>query len=146
MKMYYNYKHLTNTLSPKAIKKLQKIEKGEYPLDLNENIIFTFDLTKVKEDLKTFRENNPEYYCDLGTFSFWTNEKEGKTIVYFKEISIKKMWRILHIFGDALIYIRRVKTHYVACDHFGKIYRKEFFRIWGTCPKYKDTGNYRISR
>lgn len=145
MKMNYNFKHLNQVMSAKAIKKLTKISNGEYPLSLNENIILSFDLTKVKNALHEFRENNPEYaHYTLGSFSFFCNE--DKAIIYFKDISITKMWRILHIFGNALIHIRRVKTHYVDCDSFGKIYRKEYFKIWGNCPKYKDTGNYRIYR
>lgn len=145
MKINYNFKHLKTTLSPKTIKKLQKIEKGEYSLKIDENIVFVFNKDKTIENLKNFRENNPEYsHYDLGSFAFFNKTNNGNFILFFKNITIKKMWRIIHTFGNGLISIQRVKTHYVSCDHFGKIYRKEFFRIWGTCPKYKDTGNYRV--
>lgn len=141
-----NYNHTTEIMSQKAIKKLNNICSNieqYYNYGVNaKDIILTFDKSKVENDLKNIRANNPDNYLvnSIGSYSLY--KSNGNYCLNISEISTKKLWRILHNFGDALISIQRFERRYVSCNYFGKVFRDKYFKIWGSCPKYIDTGNY----
>lgn len=145
-KTIFNYNHTKEIMSPKAIKKLNNIcsnieQYYDHGVSAND-IILTFDENKVRNDLKTIRTNNPNNYLvgSIGSYSLYRNN--GHYCLNISKISTKKLWRILHNFGDALISIQRFERNYVSCNYFGKVFRDKYFKIWGSCPKYIDTGNY----
>ena len=146
MNTIFNYNHVANIMSPKAIRKLSNICSNiEQYYDYGtkaKDIILTFDKIKVENDLKLIRLNNPNNYSidTIGSYSLY--KSNGNYCLNISKISTKKLWRILHNFGDALISIQRFERQYISCNYFGKVFRDKYFKIWGSCPKYIDTGNY----
>lgn len=142
--MTNNYKSAKTIMSPKAIKRLTNVKFGE----LHNNgrnahdIILTFDREKVLADLKMLKSINTieaqrreGCFIALGTFAFSKPHNNTYSII-LSEITEKKLWRILHNFGDALIAIEKFDKEWIESAPYCNTYRETSKKIWGNCPKY----------